>query len=255
MEQNLEVVKIEGVRGYVDGNQTVWLNAEDVARGLGFVQTKNGVEYPRYDRISAWLKERNFPHAVGKGDYIPENMFYRLAMKANNEAAKVFQAKVADEILPSIRKTGLYINPNAPIDPNFLRRMADELEAKNKIIAEQERVIAELKPEADYCRSILESKGGVSITIIAKDYGQSAAAFNQLLAKYKIQYRCGNAWVIREPYSKMGYTESETLTLQNGLAVVRTKWTQKGRMYLYNMLKRHGIFPVCEREEPMAVLF
>lgn len=75
-----------------------------------------------------------FPQQVGNGEntrFIPENIFYLLAMKASNEAAKTFQLKIANEILPTIRKHGMYINPNAPINPNFLRRMADEIEARD----------------------------------------------------------------------------------------------------------------------------
>ena len=103
-----EIMTVENVRGYLDEQGTAHLNLEDCARGLGITQVKNGVEYPRYDRISAWLKEWSFPRNVGKDSYIPENIFYRLAMKASNETAKVFQGTVADKILPSIRKTGMY---------------------------------------------------------------------------------------------------------------------------------------------------
>ena len=104
-KRNLSLHKtIEGVRGYVDGNQTVWLNAEDVARGLGFTKTEGKFsttsgrkiyETVRWARVNQYLTEFDYPDEVDKGDFIPENMFYRLAMKASNEAAKVFQAKVA----------------------------------------------------------------------------------------------------------------------------------------------------------------
>lgn len=101
------LVTISGTRCYVDENQIAWLNAEDVARGLGFTQVKNGVEYVMWWRVEGYLKEFGFSANVRNG-FIPENMFYRLAMKANNETAQVFQAKVADEILPTLRRTGYY---------------------------------------------------------------------------------------------------------------------------------------------------
>lgn len=106
------IITVGGVHGYVDENNVAWINAADIARGLGFTQTQNkdGKIYTsiRWATINAYLKEFGFPQQVGEKDFIPENMFYRLAMKAKNETAEKFQAKVADDILPTIRKTGSY---------------------------------------------------------------------------------------------------------------------------------------------------
>lgn len=248
MTQDLAVTTIQDVRGYLDEKGTAQLNIEDVARGLGLVQAKNGVKYVRYDRINAWLKEWGFPHAVGKDDFIPENMFYRLAMKANNAAAQKFQAKVADEILPSIRKHGMYINPNAPIDPRFLRRIADEIEARD-------RKIAELQPKADYCDKVLKSPESFPITYIAKAYGMGGVEFNQLLCKLKIQYKVDGRWVLYQKYRDRGYTVQVTKTLKNGLEVTHTHWTHKGRQFIYERLKAEGIVPERERKNPQADLF
>lgn len=105
-----------GVRGY-EKEGVAYLHIEDVARGLGFTQSqvKNGKEYTsiRWERIDAFLADFGFPPQVGESGnphdyYIPENLFYRLCMKAKNEVAEAFQAKVADDIIPSIRKTGSY---------------------------------------------------------------------------------------------------------------------------------------------------
>ena len=93
-----------------------YLRLENVARGLGFTQTqkKNGVEYIsiRWETINRYLEDIGFPNKLGKDDFIPENIFYRLAMKAKNETAEKFQALVADEIIPSIRKNGIYATDN-----------------------------------------------------------------------------------------------------------------------------------------------
>lgn len=102
------LVTIQNVRGYIDDKGTAWLNLEDVARGLGFVDNSKGVEYVKWDRVGQYLTDLNFSTQVSKDQFIPENIFYRLAMKAKNETAERFQAKVADEILPAIRKTGSY---------------------------------------------------------------------------------------------------------------------------------------------------
>lgn len=252
----MQIVTIENVRGYVDAKGTAYLNVEDVARGLGFTQVaKSGNEVVRWERVNRYLKEFGFIPTSGDdikaGDYIPENIFYLLAMKANNEAAKAFQTKIAEEILPSIRKTGVYMTLEAAekilYNPDFIIKLAQQV----KDLSAQ---VALLKPKADYCESILQSDGNIPVTLIAKDYGCSAKAFNQLLAKFKIQHRVGNAWVINEPYSKMGYTKSIT-TLKNGFSIMHTNWTQKGRMFLYTMLKKHGVLPTCERDDVSMNLF
>ena len=115
-----EIMNISGVDCY-EKDGTAYLNLEAVARGLGFTQTqiKNGVEYVsvRWERVEQYLAELGFPHKWGKDDFIPENIFYRLAMKAKNETAEKFQALVADEIIPTIRRTGGYVaNEDAFID-------------------------------------------------------------------------------------------------------------------------------------------
>lgn len=111
-----EIMNISGVDCY-EKDGVAYLNLEAVARGLGFTQTKNGVEYVKWERVSAYLSELGFSPEVGKDGYIPENIFYRLAMKAKNETAEKFKALVADEIIPTIRRTGGYVaNDDAFID-------------------------------------------------------------------------------------------------------------------------------------------
>ena len=110
----LETLNIDGIECYeLDG--VAYLKLEAVARGLGFtqIQNKKGKTYEsvRWERINQYLEEFGFPHQWGKNDFIPENIFYRLAMKANNAAAEAFQKKIADEVIPSIRKHGAYLTP------------------------------------------------------------------------------------------------------------------------------------------------
>lgn len=106
------LITISGVRGFIDGNGVAQLNLEDVARGLGFTQvsTKGDKQYEsiRWERINSYLEEFKFSSTSGGNKFIPENIFYRLAMKAKNETAEAFQCIVADEILPAIRRTGMY---------------------------------------------------------------------------------------------------------------------------------------------------
>ena len=99
---------IQGIPCY-EKDGVAYLNLETVARGLGFTDNKNGVEYVRWNVVRAYLTDLKFSQEVAKDTYIPENIFYRLAMKAKNETAEKFQAHIADEVVPAIRKTGGYI--------------------------------------------------------------------------------------------------------------------------------------------------
>lgn len=124
-----EILNIRNVHCYMDKQTAIaYLNAEDVARGFGFTQGKNGVEYIRWDRVNQYLHEFGFSPQVGKDDFLPENMVYRLGFKANNDVAKKFQAVLADEVLPAIRRHGAYMTEEALekaiTEPDFLIRLA-----------------------------------------------------------------------------------------------------------------------------------
>lgn len=102
------LITVSGVKGYIDENGIAWLNLENIARGLGFTEVKNQVEYVRYRTVHAHLESLGYSQDVAKEGFVTENIFYLLAMKASNQTAVAFQMKVANEILPSIRKTGSY---------------------------------------------------------------------------------------------------------------------------------------------------
>lgn len=109
---NLEIMNVQDVRGYTGENGVVYLNLEDISRKLGFVERKpNGVEYVIVNRVKKYLSNFGFDTSVEKISdlYIPENIVYRLAMKANNQLANSFQEKLANEIIPAIRRTGMYM--------------------------------------------------------------------------------------------------------------------------------------------------
>lgn len=186
--------------------------------------------------------------------FINEDGLYDVILDSRKPNAKKFRKWLTSEVIPSIRKTGLYINPNAPIDPNFLRRIADELEAKDKQIATLTEEKAKLKPKADYCDLILQSKEALPVTVIAKDYGMSAKAFNNLLHEMNIQFKSGKTWVLYQLYAGLGYVKSVTTVAGNGFVATINYWTQKGRMFLYNILKKANILPLIEREAPMKNL-
>lgn len=130
-----------------------------------------------------------------------------------------------------------------------VRVLSTEISAKNQIIGE-------LKPKADYYDEILKNPGLVTITQIAKDYGMSAKEMNSLLHDLGIQYKQSGQWLLYSTYHNMGYTHSETvnITRSDGRPDVKmnTKWTQKGRIFLYNTLKEKEILPVIEMLEETA---
>lgn len=134
---------ISGVSCYEE-NGTAYLRLEDVARGLGFTQTqtKNGIEYTsiRWETINHYLEDIGFPNKLGKNDYIPENIFYRLAMKAKNETAEKFQALVADEIIPSIRKTGTYTTKPVCIEDVLIQSLQEMKEMRQKVEQTSQRL-------------------------------------------------------------------------------------------------------------------
>lgn len=151
------IMNVKGIECF-EKDGMAYLKLETVARGLGFTRDKNGTEYIMWDRVRKYIDEIGFHTSVenelgvatscdgksvptsGDGeklpDFIPENIFYRLAMKAKNEAAERFQALVADEIIPSIRKTGGYITRETSeqirLEAQKARADAMLLNAKNR---------------------------------------------------------------------------------------------------------------------------
>lgn len=272
--KELQIVNIKGIDCY-EQDGIVYLRLEAVARGLDITKTdkKNGVEYKRMNRqgIQKWLYSFGILNSENDElpDFIPENIFYRLAMKARNETAEKFQAMVADEIIPSIRRHGAYMTEDtlrkALNSPDFLIRLATKLkdeQERNRALERKveelessvrtmDRVIGELAPKANYVDIILKSSSTVLITQIAQDYGMSAKALNRKLAELRIQRRVGRQWILYAEYQGKGYVHSKTIDIvhSNGRpdVMMQTEWTQKGRLFLYEELKKHGIYPMIER--------
>lgn len=118
-------------------------------------------------------------------------------------------------------------------------------------VVEQQKVISKLQPKANYVDTILQSKSLVLTTQIAKDYGMSARKFNRILNELKIQYKVGDQWVLYSKYQSNGYVHSRTIniTRSNGMpdTKMQTEWTQKGRLFLYDELKKAGYVPLIEK--------
>lgn len=193
MIENFKPVLIYGVSCY-EQDGTAYLRLEDVAHGLGFTQTKNGIEYVRWETIDKYLRDLGFSQQVGKDSYIPENIFYRLAMKAKNPVAEKFQALVADEIIPSIRKHGGYIAGQNQLTPEEL--MAKALQVANKTLAEREARISALTvqnaimaPKAEYFDELVDRNTLTSFRDTAKELGIKPRAFVEWLLEKKFIFR------------------------------------------------------------------
>lgn len=232
-------------------NGEALFDVETVARSLGFVQTKDGKEFVRWERVNGYLKK--YSPQVGKGDYISEPMVYKLAFKANNALAEQFQDWLATEVLPAIRKHGGYLTQEkieeALLNPDTLINLATQLkqEREGRLIAEQR--VNELTPKATYYDLVLQNNTLLSITKIAKDYGWSGTKMNHFLHENKVQFKQGDTWLLYQKYADKGYIQSKTNIVDGGKkTVMHTYWTQKGRLFIYELMKSKGYLPVIERE-------
>ena len=193
---------------------------------------------------------------------IPEGDIYRLTVRSKLPSAEKFEKWVFDEVIPSIHQYGAYMTEQtiekALASPDFLIQLATKLkdeqtrrkEAETEIRV-KDQIIGELKPKADYYDEILKNPGLVTITQIAKDYGMSGKKMNRILHELGIQYKQSDQWLLYSDYHCLGYTQSEVTDIirSDGTPAVKllTKWTMKGRLFLYNKLKEKGIIPVIEQ--------
>lgn len=176
------IINVGGIECYEE-NGTAYLKLETVARGLGFTQEKNGVEYVRWETVDRNLSELGFPNKLGKDDFIPENVFYRLAMKAKNETAEKFQAFVADEVIPSIRKHGAYMTPDKLEDillnPDTLITLATELKKERAAREHLEGLRRLDKPKVIFADAVCASKRSILVGELAKLLKQSGVEIGQ----------------------------------------------------------------------------
>lgn len=199
-----EILNINNVHGYLDKKDgTAYLNAEDVARGFGFTQGKNGVEYIRWDRVNQYLHEFGFSPQVGKDNFLPENMVYRLGFKASNEVAQKFQAVLADEVLPAIRRHGAYMTAEtlekAITSPDFLIRLATNLkEEKEKRLAAERQIEAD-RPKVVFANAVNVSKDGMLIGMLAKLLHQNGIDIGQ---KRLFQWMRDNGYLMKSGADK-----------------------------------------------------
>lgn len=229
---------------------------KDVATILGYSNTRKAL----IDHVDVEDKKDGVTirDSIGRNQnavIINESGLYSLILSSKLPNAKKFKRWVTSEVLPTIRKHGGYLTQEkieeALLNPDTLINLATQLkqEREARLIAEQR--VNELTPKASYYDKVLSNKALVTITVIAKDYGMSGKAMNVLLHELGVQYKQGTTWLLYARYQKNGWTHSETVMITdkdgNEKAVLNTKWTQKGRLGLYELLKENEILPLIER--------
>lgn len=191
---------------------------------------------------------------------INESGLYSLILSSKMPNAKKFKHWVTADVLPAIRKTGMYAteelleNPDLAIQAFTALKLEREKNKKlNTTVKVQEQQIMELQPKASYYDLVLNCPDLLSVTVIAKDYGKSAKWLNNFLKEHKIQFKQGGIWLLYKEYAEKGYTSTKTHTVNGNdgkqHSKVNTYWTQKGRLFIYALLKNEGILPIMEQEQ------
>lgn len=243
-------------------NDEPWFVGKDVAMVLGYTNPAKAIRV-HVDEEDKGVNEMDTPGGKQNIIIVNESGLYSLILSSKLPTAKAFKRWVTSEVLPSIRKNGVYGTPEflqkTISDPQWAMGVLQALADAQDKIAVQQKQISEMKPKATYYDLVLQTKNAVNITTIAKDYGLSAVALNKKLHDYGVQYKQGGTWLLYQQYADMGYTKTRTGVYTNKAgeeyASVHTQWTQKGRMFIYEILKEHGILPKMEEEESNVIQF
>lgn len=258
---NIRVTMINGEPFFV---------GKDVADILGYKNTNDAIS----KRVDSEDKTDGVAicDPMGREQYpvlINESGLYSLIISSKKPEAKRFKRWITSEVIPSIRKHGAYLTPEtftkALRDPEYITRLLTEMVATQKknqeletVVAAKTQQIAELQPKATYYDEILACADAINISVIAKDYGWSAVSMNKYLHEKGIQYKQGTGsggkaiWLLYQQHANKAYTSTKTekYTGKDGEehTSIRTLWTQKGRLFIYELLKNDGILPIIEKE-------
>lgn len=255
-------------------NGEPWFVAPDVCKALGIDPTST--RRLDDDEKNTLRLTRGIPGNPNV-TVVNEPGLYTLVLGSRKPEAKAFKRWIAHEVIPDIRQYGMYATNDfldkALGNPDNWIRMLTEYSAVKKenetlklktveqkeVIESQNNQITLMKPKASYYDLVLQTKNAVNITTIAKDYGLSAVTLNKKLHDYGVQYKQGGTWLLYQQHADKGYTKTKTGVYTNKAgeeyASVHTQWTQKGRLFIYEILKEHGILPKMEEEESNVIQF
>ena len=244
------------VRTLTIGNGPYFVG-KDVASILGYAKPENAIanHVDDEDKTST-LIQGSGSNYKSKTIVINESGLYSLILSSKLPNARKFKRWVTNEVLPSIRENGAYMTTEtleqALTSPDFLIELAQKLkeEKQKRVILQNQNALLECKvtayePKIKYVDEILQSKDTVTATQIAADYGISANKLNKILNEQKIQRKVGGQWVLYKEHMGKGYTKSETINIKHSdgrkSTAMQTKWTQKGRPMIHNILSSQGI--------------
>jgi anti-repressor protein len=232
---------------------------KDVADILGYSNTRKALidHVDKEDKDDVTIRD-----AIGRNQTmtaINESGLYSLILSSKMPNAKKFKRWVTNEVLPAIRKHGLYATDDLIANPDLaiaaFTALKEEREKNKELMAAVaigQQQIAEMKPKATYYDVVLKCRDAVNISVIAKDYGWSAMRMNEYLHEKGIQFKQGDIWLLYQKYAPNGYTKTNTHIYEDSKGIqhtkVHTKWTQKGRLFIYEQLKADGIYPQIEME-------
>lgn len=249
--------ELGSVRTAVIGGEPFFVG-KDVAEILGYSNPQKALR----DHVDEEDKTLNDSFTVNgtKGVLINESGLYSLVLRSQLPKAQKFKRWVTSEVLPSIRRHGMYATDELIANPDLaiaaftaLKEERERRIALEEVAAVQKQQIAEMQPKATYYDVVLRCKDAVNISVIAKDYGWSAQKMNEYLHQKGIQYKQSDIWLLYQKHAGCGYTKTNTHIYEdscgNEHTKVHTKWTQKGRLFIYSLLKDDGIVPQIEMEE------
>ncbi|RQN33657.1 phage antirepressor [Paraburkholderia tropica] len=221
----------------------------DVAKILGYLKPANAIanHVDDEDKTTTLIRGTGSNYK-SKAVIINESGLYSLIFSSKLESAKRFKRWVTSEVLPAIRKHGIYATDSVIErtlkDPDYIITVLTEYkkEKEQNLLLQQE--IGELKPKADYVDEILKSTGTLATTQIAADYGISAQKLNKLLHEARLQRKVNKQWVLYSDHMGKSYTESDTIPIVRSDGredtVLQTRWTQKGRLKIHEIMTDFG---------------
>jgi len=242
------------VRVVEQGGQPWWV-LRDVCKALG-LRSANNVAV-RLDEDEKGVIQINTPGGKQNTTVISESGLYAVILRSDKSQARAFRKWITSTVIPSIRKHGAYISADTLEQMRgsneFTEELLDRLSAEHAKNGALMDYVDKLQPKAQYYDAILQSPHAMPVSVIAKDYGMSAFAFNKLLHELGVQYKTGGTWLLYKEYVNKGYTISKTYLVDGKKVCVHTCWTQAGRRFLYDLLAWYDIYPSVETIVEMAV--